>query len=65
MYPTRHFPPWAFRSTNFAPNMQWMNKPLGKLFMSIYENQTYPKGVKLCRQLANLPVRRFSDGTPV
>ena len=42
-----------------------MNKPLGQLFMSIYENQTYLKGVKKCRQLANLPLRRFSDGTPV
>jgi hypothetical protein len=65
MYPTKEFPPWAFRSTNFEANMRWMNKPLGKLFMSIYENQTYLKGVKKCRQLANLPVRRFSDGTPV
>jgi hypothetical protein len=65
MYPTKHFPPWAFRSTNFDRGLQWMNKPLGQLFMSIYENQTYLKGVKKCRQLANLPLRRFSDGTPV
>jgi len=65
MYPTKHFPPWAFKATNFEDGMKWLNKPLGQLFMSIYENQTYTKGVKRCRRLAGLPVRRFSDGTPV
>eukprot|EP00613_Pedinella_sp_CCMP2098_P026046 CAMPEP_0171702948 /NCGR_PEP_ID=MMETSP0991-20121206/11872_1 /TAXON_ID=483369 /ORGANISM="non described non described, Strain CCMP2098" /LENGTH=685 /DNA_ID=CAMNT_0012292333 /DNA_START=62 /DNA_END=2119 /DNA_ORIENTATION=+ len=65
MYPTKEFPPWAFKATSFDDGLRWMNKPLGQLFMSIYENQTYAKGVKRCRKLAGLPVRRFSDGTPV
>ena len=45
--------------------MTWMHKPLGKLFMSLYEAQTFAKGVKRCRRLAGLPEQRFQDGTPV
>ena len=45
--------------------MSWLHKPLGHIFMSLYENQTYMKGVRRCRELAGLPVRRFQDGTPV
>jgi len=45
--------------------MTWMHKPLGQLFMSLYEAQTFAKGVKRCRRLAGLPEQRFQDGTPV
>jgi hypothetical protein len=41
MYPTKDFPPWAFKATSFDGGMRWMNKPLGQLFMSMYENTTY------------------------
>ena len=54
------------RATKFDHGaMTWMHKPLGKLFMSLYEAQTFAKGVKRCRRLAGLPEQRFQDGTPV
>jgi len=65
MFPTKHFPPFAFSSKRFDGGFSWLHKPLGQLFMSVYENQTYMKGVRKCRELAGLPVGRFSDGTPV
>jgi hypothetical protein len=45
--------------------MAWTHKPLGQVFMSLYEAQTFAKGVKRCRRLAGLPEQRFQDGTPV
>mmetsp|Transcript_40771 Transcript_40771/g.93810 ORF Transcript_40771/g.93810 Transcript_40771/m.93810 type:complete len:626 (-) Transcript_40771:234-2111(-) len=65
MFPTKEFPPFAFASRKLDDRMSWLHKPLGHIFMSIYENQTYMKGVKRCRELAGLPIRRFQDGTPV
>lgn len=63
-YPTSEFPPWAFKGTH-VDGINWMNKTLGHIFMNIYESHTYSAGVKRCRKLAGLPVKRFSDGTPV
>ena len=55
--PDQEFPPWAFRSTNFEANMRWMNKPSGKLFMSIYENQTYLKASRSAASSPAFPCR--------
>ena len=46
MFPTKEFPPFAFASRKLDDRMSWLHKPLGHIFMSIYENQTYMKGVK-------------------
>jgi sterol 3beta-glucosyltransferase len=66
MHPTSEFPPWAFRSRPFGKGFQWLHKPLGKLFVAMYDNETYRNGVKKCRKLLGLSLRKFSDGsTPV
>ena len=65
MYPTKEFPPWTFHVGRFEDKNAWMHKPLGQLFLDIYDHQTYVRGVKRCRALAGLPVDTFSDGSPV
>ena len=61
MHPTSEFPPWAFRSRPFGKGFQWLHKPLGKLFVAMYDNETYRNGVKKCRKMLGLSLRKFTS----
>ena len=65
MFPTKDFPPFAFHAGRFKKENSWMHKPLGNLFLDIYEHQTCVRGVRRCRELAGLPEKTFADGTPM
>uniref|UniRef100_A0A7S2HR29 Erythromycin biosynthesis protein CIII-like C-terminal domain-containing protein n=1 Tax=Octactis speculum TaxID=3111310 RepID=A0A7S2HR29_9STRA len=65
MYPTSNFPPFAFSPKRFGRRFSWLHKPLGHMFMSVYEKSTYMSGVTRCRELAGLNPSQFQDGTPV
>ena len=49
MYPTKEFPPWTFHVGRFEDKNAWMHKPLGQLFLDVYDYQTFLRGVKRCR----------------